>query len=215
MMITAVVQAFYPQREPNLGPILDAIEAVSDIVKTIIWINGPAYRMRFPRPNVETIQSSFDTLIGQYAAAFLASTPLIYCQNDDLVVSPETIYRMRDEAIRLESFVSLSGAILNRQSSRPYSDSRDHDSGPCDVMQGRAWMAQKRVLVSGMSRCLEMNVNPNRGEDLFFSFGRAYVLANGQFINIDENGVGLRFDEGHLEERDHWAAQLLASEAQP
>ncbi len=204
--ITGIIQVFYPERAENLAPIVAEIRAAG-IERVIVWNNNPS-RYVTPLEGVDEIRSSFDTLIGQYAAAFLASTPIIYCQNDDLLVPASTINRMK-EHVEDGRFVALSGAILNRQSRRPYADSITK-AGDCDVMQGRAWMARKSALVPGIVRSLAGNIYPGVGEDLFFSFGRTYALAEPEFTNFEEGNTGLSRLPGHVEERDRWATRLLA-----
>lgn len=208
---TAVIQCYYPEREKNLGPILDSIEAAG-ITRTIVWVNGTKYRMRWARPGVEVIQSSFDTLIGQYAAAFLATTELIYCQNDDLIVEPETIRRMVDEAAEgcLPTMVGIVGRMLDPKAAMPYAAGQHIAKGACSVLIGRAWAARKAFLALGVSKSMEENINPGRGEDMFFSFqDYSTVLDSPRWTDIPENGVGLCHEPGHAEEREKWARYLL------
>ncbi len=206
--VTAILQVFYPERYPYLLDILREIREAG-IDRIIVWNNNPKHYLIPDDLGVEHIRSSFDTLIGQYAAAFLASTPIIYCQNDDLLVTAGTVLRMR-EHVDGDWFVTLSGVMLNRASERPYSQSTIRPSGPCDVMQGRSWMASKSALIRGISRSLRENINPGLGEDLFFSFGHAFVLSDAEFTNLDEGKTGLSRLPGHTEERDRWAQRLLS-----
>lgn len=215
--VTAIVRVFYVERFSYLPRIVESIREAG-IERVIVWNNNPSEYVINPILGVDEIRSTFNTIMGQFAAAFLAATPTIYYQDDDLVVSPETIVRMRALIDNFrpwlgeDHFVTLSGAMLKRDSSRAYTDSTDV-VGPCDVMVGRCWMARKSILIDGMSRSLRDNfVDPGcNAEDLYFSFGHTYALADPEFTNLDEQGTGLRFRADHLEQRDRIARELLKS----
>jgi hypothetical protein len=210
---TAIIQVFYPEREAFLGKILDSLALVSAIEKIIVWINGNRYRMRYARPNLQTIHCSFDTLIGQYAAAFVAPSPMIYCQNDDLVVEPSSISRMLTTAEKLPTMiVGLLGSNVARDSATPYSASESMNCGHCDMLVGRAWAADKQALISGFERSLALNINPERGEDMFWTWKRAWVEPNCKWEDLPTNGVGLCHEANHAAERDRWAQHLIGCE---
>ena len=220
MNATAIIQVYYREREPNLLPILRSIFQVQAIERVIIWQNNVEYRQppelwrdlcalnrQIP---IDGIVSSFDTLIGQYAAAFLASTSLIYCQNDDLILTPASITAMLTRASACTQMIGIQGRILDRHAAMPYGAGKGVASGPADVLIGRAWAAVKRALIAPMTRCLAENLNPDRGEDMFFSWQNAEVLANLEWSDIPENRIGLCHEHGHHEERERWARYLVA-----
>lgn len=206
---TAIVQHYYPERREYLDDIIASIREASPS-EIIIWDNSTT--LHAPELGATVIRSSRNTLLGRYAAALVAETDIVYIQDDDLVVEPETIRCLVETAAEARDAIhGISGCNLSKDyPETPYSKARWVNQGSVDVVMGRAFACSRSALSAGLSKILHEGVVPGRSDDIWFSMQtRAFVIPNATFTNLDERGIGLSHDPQHLSERDAMARRLL------
>lgn len=209
--VTVVIQNFYECRQKHWPQIFNALESAGiPQEQMLVWNNHDEWY--FPATyRGRLVESSFNTLLGRYAACLVADTPYVFVQDNDLTVGPETIAALyRQAQLWPWRIIGVAGCLLNRDSDRPYFNAQWVREGFADVILGRCWMAHRLALAPGISYILKENINPGRADDILFS-----MCASGGYVvpatitNLDEEGVGLSHEPDHFKERDAMALRML------
>lgn len=210
--VTAIVQNYFEERQKYWPEIFDGFRGQSvQASRIVIWDNLGACgwnldEMDYRRLPVDFIESDRNTLLGRYAAAFLADTEYVFVQDNDLVIGPDTISRLLAVAQKHpDKIVGSAGCILG-DGPKPYSSARWVAEGPADVILGRCWLAHRKALAPGFTRVLSEGIYPGRCDDLFFSMAAGGgIVVPCEIRNLDEESVGLSHQPEHFEQRDAMA----------
>lgn len=210
--VTAIVQTYYPERREYLGRIFQSLCAQTQPPDDIIiWDNSNSldlteFSIEDGKICPKIIRSNFNTLTGRYAAALVAETQLVFVQDDDIIVGPDTIKVMAEAAMkRPTKIIGAFGSRLNTKTDKPYTTGRAV-IGECDVVLGRVWCCDRRALVPGLELVLRWSIQLGRCDDIIMSMagGGGFVVSTAT-TNLDERGVGLSHEAGHMAERDRVA----------
>jgi hypothetical protein len=202
---TAIAQHFYEGRRKYLPSIVQSWRDAGSFGE-IVWYNQQDRALM-------GIASTFNTLLGRYAAALVADTEYVFVQDDDLLVEPRTIERLLKTASDFpEKIVGVKGMNLARGTDKPYSGGQA-TVGACDVVLGRAWACHRQALLPGIELILKHNLQPGRSDDILFNMANrgGLAIASPEYINFDEEGVGLSHEPQHFEERDAMALRLIST----
>lgn len=228
MKYTAIVQHYYKSRRPYLDQIVDALAASSmPPSELIIWNNEENQHLAVDpsRAKMPTtaINSSKNNLMGRYAAMLLATTDVVFVQDDDLLVQPKTVERLIEAWKRNGSIAGHVGANLDRGSPSPYSSAMwvPGQVGvdiSVDIVLGRCFVGYRLDFIPGMQKAIALG-NPGRCDDIHFNMCNdwsvvARVSGNGDdgIVDLDEHGEGLSHDPSHFIERDRYACMMISLE---
>ena len=149
--------------------------------------------------------------MGRYATVWLTRESVVYIQDNDLIVGPETITRMVSHAAKHpDMLVGVSGMNLKPDAVFPYTGG-SAVTGPCDVVLGRARAGHRLAWLPGFRYTAEHSY-PLRCDDIVFSMAdgaKSYAIENPVYSNLDEESMGLSFEPQHFEERDRQAASMM------
>lgn len=225
MSLTVIIQNYYEERQEYWPQIYRGVMQTSTVKpdRLMIWDNMRVQSM-YSRCRLLTPYhvTSYNTLLGRYAAILLAATDYVFVQDNDLVVGPDTIERLFSVAQKNpEKIVGIAGCRLAYQRAdsgaallplpeQPYSKATWVKEGPVDVVLGRCWLAHRKALAPGFSRILSENIQPGRSDDIFFSMcAGGGIVVPCSVTNLDEKGVGLSHEPQHFVERDEMARRML------
>lgn len=207
--VTAIIQTYYCERTRYLRDIIQSLrEQTIRPERIILWDN----QGRCPDDEeCDVVASSFNTLLGRYAAVLLAETPHVLIQDDDLILGPDSIAMMLDRVNK--GATGIAGCRLDWPPSPTcYQDAQWVTEGYCDVLLGRAFIAHRSWFLPGFKYLLDGGRPPGRSDDIMFSLlsaHRPYVMPGVVYSNLDEGGVGLSHEPQHMKERNEAAGFYL------
>ncbi len=209
--ITAILLSW--RRPANLPVIVERLRKSRLFREVLVWNNNPEITLACEGAVVINAGRNFFPFV-RYCLVALASHPLIWFQDDDLLVSP-------DQLEKIFAAYELAPDRIYGCRGRNLVDgrySRDVVHGNCDVILGQSMLFHKRLLNSVLP-ALNALAPMERGDDIAFSLlcrRKHFAVDVGPVADLGEGDEdALWLQPGHFSRRQQMVDRVLGTFSLP
>lgn len=228
--VVAVVCSFWPQRRANVEQIVADLRAGTRVPDRIIVLDNGRLFTAGELDGADVVQPTWNTWTrGKFVAGLLDHADWYLFGDDDTSVGRRTVDTLlswghHETGVQVTGYwgVRLDPVSGSFMAGHVLSPGGVYRPEPVDAFHGRVmWMSQPAVV---RMLALEAVVRaegrwPHEGDDIIAGLanpGAAYVVplrGEEAFVDLDQCGEALQFEEGYFASRDAFTRDVLAARA--
>lgn len=199
--MTTIILTYYKERVKYLGAIIEALRKSKVETDIVVFNQGE------PIGNIEGVTvinsgRNFGCSV-RHALALCIDDDLFFFQDDDLLVSPDTIDTLMKFSNK-ENVVGVDGCILTDggyTSAIPVCNPTQVSY--VDIVTGRVHLCSKSAIVRAFKLRVKLGLKIFRDDDILLSLAnKNNMIIDCGITNLDEEGIGLSHEPQHYYERD-------------
>lgn len=199
--MTTIILTYYKGRVKYLAPIIEALKK-SEVTTDIIVFNQGEPIADISGVTVINSGKNFGCSV-RHALALCINDDLFFFQDDDLLVSPDTIGTLLKFSDG-KNVVGADGCILTDGKYTTAIPVTNPKRVSCvDIVTGRVHLCSKKAIIRAFELRDKLGLKIFRDDDILLSLAnKKNMVIDCGITNLDEEGIGLSHEPQHYYERD-------------
>jgi len=197
--MTAIILTYYENRRKYLPMIIECLKN-SSVECDIVVFNQGIPLDDIPGVTVINSGKNFGCSVRQ-AVALAMEDDIFFFQDDDLLVSPEVIGKMRQH-LTDHNVVGVTGCRLT-DGYYTSAEQVKETTASVDIVTGRLHMCKKKPIIEAFKLRDQLGLKIWREDDILLSLAASgNMVVDAEIWNLDEENIGLSHEPQHYQERN-------------